>query len=202
MLDSRLRPLIDPPLNRLARALLRLGLGADLFTLLALGVGLLVVPALAHQAYGWALAAILINRLGDGLDGPLARASNRASDFGGYLDLVCDMLFYAAVPLGFALADPGRNALPAVVLLAGFMASSSSFLAFMALAEKRGLHSRAQGLKAVYYLAGLMEGAETILFFVLMCFLPSQFPILAFVFAALCTLTAAGRLAMARTMLR
>jgi phosphatidylglycerophosphate synthase len=32
------------------------------------------------------------------------------SDFGGYLDIVCDFVFYAAVPLGFALADPSGNA--------------------------------------------------------------------------------------------
>ncbi|MEL7274379.1 MAG: hypothetical protein AAGK33_13200, partial [Pseudomonadota bacterium] len=38
----------------------------------------------------------------DGLDGAVARAT-RKTDFGGYLDITCDFLFYGAIPLAFVL---------------------------------------------------------------------------------------------------
>src|SRR5215468_1618654 len=110
MLDAALRRLIDPPLDRAGRRLAAAGLSADATTLAGFAVGLAALPLLAAGAYGWALAAILANRLADGLDGAVARARG-PSDFGGYLDIVCDFLFYAAVVFGFVLAAPA-NRLP------------------------------------------------------------------------------------------
>lgn len=193
MFDSRLRPIIDPPLNAVGRALARLGLSADQVTLLGFGLGLLAVPALWQQNYVLALVFIALNRLADGLDGAVARAT-KPSDRGGFLDICLDFLFYASIPLGFALADPAQNALAAAVLLAAFIGTGSSFLAFAVMAEKHGLQSQAQGKKAFYYLEGLTEGAETIGCFVLMCLFPAWFPALALVFAALCAATIVTRL--------
>ena len=42
----------------------------------------------------------LANRLIDGLDGAVARIRG-PTDFGGYADIIADMVFYAAVVLGF-----------------------------------------------------------------------------------------------------
>lgn len=194
MFDARVRPLIDPPLKAMAARLAGWGIQANQVTWAGFACGLMAVPALSSQAYGWALGLILLNRLSDGLDGPVARATGGDTDYGGYLDIVTDMIFYGAVAFGFAWADPGANALAAAFLLAGFMGASSSFLAFMAVAEKRGLKTEAQGKKAVYYLAGLMEGTETIGFFAFMCLFPALFPGFAWAFGALCFLTAFARL--------
>ena len=51
-----------------------------------------------------------------------------------------------------------------------------------------------QGQKSVYYLAGIAEGFETIAFMVAFCMFPSVFPVLALAFAALCWISAVGRL--------
>ncbi len=136
----------------------------------------------------------MLGRLADGLDGAVARAGAK-TDLGGYYDIVADFAFYAALPLGFAVSGP---ALPAAFLLAAFYINGASFLAFAILAEKRGMQTRAQGEKSLYFSAGLMEGFESVAFFLAMCLFPGAFAGLAWVFGALCLITAAGRIAEAR----
>lgn len=197
MLDARLRPLIDRPLDALGGMLARRGISANGLTLTAFGIGLLAVPALALEWFTLALALIAANRGLDGLDGAVARAHG-PTDFGGYLDIVCDFVFYGAVPVGFALADPAANALPAAVLIASFIATGSTFLAHAILAERHGLSTAAQGRKSLFYMSGLMEGAETIAFFVAFCLWPAWFAPLAWIMAGLCGVSALGRVLLTR----
>ena len=196
MFDARLRPLIDPPLNAMGRAFARSGIGANAVTLAglipALGAGL----AIAHQHYLFALALILLNRLLDGLDGAVARVRG-ITDLGGYLDTLADFVFYVAVPLGFGFAL-AANAAPAMVLIASFTLTGVSFLAFAAIAAKRGEETAAHGTKSFFYSTGLAEGAETIAVFAAMCLWPAQFPVIAYAYAALCLLTVVQRSLMAR----
>ena len=197
MFDPVLRRLIDPPLDRAGAWLAGVGATANAASLTGLAVGLLSVPLLAAELYGPALVVILLNRLVDGLDGAIAR-HRRPTAFGGYLDILCDMFFYAAVPVGFALAVP-ENALWAAVLLASFVCTSSSFLGRAILAGQRGeADDGRRGRKSFFHAAGLIEGSETILAFVLFCLFPSSFPQLAGAFAFLCFLTATARLIEAR----
>jgi len=196
VLDSVLRPLIDPPLNRAARVIARSGISANVLTSAGVVVAIGAAAAIANQRYGLALALIILNRLLDGLDGPLARIHG-STDFGGYLDIVCDFIFYSAIPLGFGFADPD-NLLPALVLLASFLGAGTSFLAYAIIAAKRGMETRAQGAKSFYFAAGLAEGTETIIAFVLACLWPHSFPLIAYGYAALCALTVLGRIASAR----
>ena len=196
MLDRSLRPLIDPALNRMGLALAR-HVGADAVTLAGLALGLAAAAMLAAGAPGGlVLGPLLLNRVLDGLDGAVARARGK-SDFGGYLDITCDFAFYGAVPLAFALRDPG-NAVAAAFLLATFYLNGASFLGFAVLAEKRGMETRAQGEKSLYYSAGLLEGTETILFFVALCLWPDWFRPMAVVFGGLCLLTTGARVMLAR----
>jgi phosphatidylglycerophosphate synthase len=193
MIDAAILPVqravLEPPAQWLAVR----GVSADVLTLIGFGIGLLAIPALAMGWFWTALALILLNRLADGLDGAVARAGGRATDRGAFLDIALDFVFYALVPLGFALADPVANALPAAVLIAAFVGSGSSFLAFAAIAGKRGLTSANYPAKGIHYLGGLTEGAETIAFFVAICLLPELFPMLAYVFAAACVVTTVTR---------
>jgi len=195
MLDPLARRLVDRPLEAIGRRIAAAGVSANAVTLGGLALGLLALPALAAQRYELALLAVLANRLSDGLDGAVARHS-RLSDFGGYLDIVCDMIFYGAVVLGFALARP-QDALWAALLLTSFLGTSSSFLAWAILAAKRGQDSVARGRKSFFYSAGLIEGTETAAFLVLICLVPQHFAVLAQIFAALCGLTVLQRIAMA-----
>ena len=145
MLDSRLRRLIDPPLDSIGVALGRRGIGADAVTLAGFAVGSPSWPALAMQAYTVALALILLNRVMDGLDGAVARHAG-PTDFGGYLDIVCDFLFYSGVVFFFA-AGPAGTALPAAFLIFSFVGTGSSFLAYAIFAAKRGITTDIRGGK-------------------------------------------------------
>jgi phosphatidylglycerophosphate synthase len=196
MLDPLMRRIIDPPLDRAGRRLAGVGISANAVTIGGFAIGLLAIPGLAVQWYGVALAAILLNRLADGLDGAVARHTT-LTDFGGYLDIVCDFIVYAGVAFGFALARP-ENAVPAAFLILSFVGTGTSFLAFAILAAKRALASEARGRKSLYYLGGLTEGTETIAVFTAFCLFPRAFPVLAYVFGALCWLTTASRVMTAR----
>ena len=197
MLDARIRLLIDPPLTGAGLWLARLGVSANAVSLAGLAFGLLMAAMIAAGFGALALVPLAFSRLADGLDGPVARATG-ATDFGGYLDILCDFVFYGAVPLAFVVRDPSVNGLAGAFLLASFYVNGASFLGYAILAGKRGLETRAQGEKSLYFSAGLLEGTETILFFTLLCLVPGAFVPLAYVFGVLCFVTALSRGLMAR----
>ena len=192
MLDRVLNDRLQRPLQALARWLAGQGVRADHLTWAGFAVGLLAVPLIASGHPRWALLAMALNRLADGLDGTLARLT-APTDRGAFLDITLDFLFYASIPLAFALASPAANGLAAAVLLFAFMGTASSFLAFAVLAARRGLTSTAYPRKGFYYLGGLTEATETLAVFTLMCLVPAWFVPLALGFAALCALTTATR---------
>jgi phosphatidylglycerophosphate synthase len=193
MLDRVVQKLLAPVLQAAGRGLVRAGWGANALTVLGFALGMAAAVAIANQAFGLGLGLLLASRLMDGLDGTVARLT-RPTDAGGFLDIALDFLFYAAIPLAFALADPVANALPAAVLLTSFIGTGSSFLAFAVLAARRGLASTAFPQKGFYYLGGLTESTETMATFTLMCVLPGWFGPLAYGFAALCGLTTVTRI--------
>jgi phosphatidylglycerophosphate synthase len=196
MLDGVMRRMIDPPLDRAGRWLASQGLSADMLTLIGFGFG---VACAASIGLGWDMLALFLlatGRIFDGLDGSVARAS-QMTDRGGFLDITCDFIFYGSVPLAFAIRDPQAFALPAAVLLAAFYANGASFLAYSAVAAKRGMETRARGEKSLYFTVGLMEGTETILFFALFILLPHWFSGLAYLCAGLCLITCAARILLA-----
>jgi phosphatidylglycerophosphate synthase len=193
MLDRAANAALMPLFQVIARGLVRVGIGADAVTLVGFGIGVAAAAAIALQGYALGLALLLASRLADGLDGPVARLT-QPTDRGAYLDISLDFLFYASIPLAFAIADPAANALSAAVLLAAFVGTGSCFLAFAALAQKRGLASGDYPDKGLYYLGGLTEATETLICFALMCLWPERFAWWAYGFAALCALTIATRI--------
>jgi phosphatidylglycerophosphate synthase len=196
MLDGVMRRIIDPAITRAGRGLATRGVTANGVTLIGFGVGMACAVCIWLRLDTAALLLLAANRILDGLDGAVARA-NGLTDRGGYLDIVCDFIFYGAVPLAFALRDPDANALASVMLLAAFYANGASFLAFAAIAQRRGLVTEQRGPKSLYYTTGLMEGTETILFFAAFLLFPAWYAPLAIVFAALCAITCAARIVLA-----
>ena len=193
MIDRFALKLLAPASDAVAKLLAARGLGANGVTLAGFAFGI-AAAVLIGFGFTWvAILPLLINRMLDGLDGALARLS-KATDRGAFLDTVLDFLFYAAVPLAFALGNPDDNALAAGVLLASFLGTGTSFLAFAVIAEKRGLKSTAYPSKSFYYLGGLTEGGETILCFLAMCIWPEHFAPIATVYAAMCGVTILTRL--------
>lgn len=195
MLDGWARRIVQPGLDRVA-ALLARHLTANQVSALGAVFGICAGGLIWAGWPGGALAALLASRIADGLDGSVARIRGK-TDFGGVWDIACDFTFYAAIPLGFVLTDPSAHGAAGAVLLGSFYINAATFLGFAILAEKRGMETRARGEKSLYFTAGLMEGSETIAFFLLMCLFPGRFPTLALAFAALCLITAVARLRLA-----
>ncbi len=195
MLDPIMVRLIAPPINNLGRILAERGVTANSVTLTGFGFGLCALPALALQAPTLALVLIVLNRIADGLDGAVARASG-TTDFGAYLDIVLDFIFYAAVVVGFALMDL-KNAVVATALLASFIGTGTSFLGYAIVAAKRGMETTTRGQKSFFYSGGLAEGTETILFFAVICLQPDWFVPASVIFMMLCWITVGMRIAQA-----
>ncbi len=195
MFDAKLRPLIDPPLNAAGRALAGVGVSANMLTLGGLVLGLGGALTIAMGALGWGLALILANRVADGLDGAVARARG-PTPLGGYFDIVADFAFYVSVPVGFGVLA-AENLLPALVLVASFVLTGVSFLAFAVIAAERRAVTQAHGKKSFFYSTGLAEGGETIAVFALMCLVPAHFALIAYLYAGLCAATVIQRSALA-----
>ena len=193
MLDRTATALIRPAVNTLAGLLVRTGMGANQMTLAGFAIGMLAAACVASGHTGLAIGAILLSRLCDALDGAMARIT-QVTDAGGFLDITLDFLFYASIPLAFAVAQPERNALAAAALLAAFAGTMSSFLGFAVIAAKRGLSNLDYPDKSIYFLGGLTEATETLAVFIAMCLWPQYFAQLAFTFAGLCAITTVMRL--------
>lgn len=192
MLDRYTLVWLRNPLNSGAVWLHGKAVKADQVTLVGFVIGLLAIIAIAAQAYWLGLVLILSNRIADGIDGALARIDG-PTDAGGFLDIVCDFIFYSGIVFAFALADPQKNGLAATALIFSFIGTGSSFLAFAIMAERRKRVSIVYPHKGFYYLGGLAEGTETILFFVAITLLPSLFVPFAWMFAGVCAVTTLTR---------
>jgi phosphatidylglycerophosphate synthase len=192
MFDKTVQALLKPAFILTARVAIKAGLSANHVSVAGFFIGIVAAFLIANQSYFLGAILILLSRIFDGVDGTVARLT-QTTDQGGFLDISLDFLFYAAIPLAFAFANPAVNALPAATLLAAFIGTGSTFLAFAAFAEKRGMHSSNLPDKSFYFLGGLTEATETIAVFVAMCIWQQHFAWLAYGFAALCCITIATR---------
>lgn len=192
MLDAHLRPYLDTVLGKLALPFVRLGISADVITIFGGVVGLCACVATALAAYDIAFFFLCLNRICDGLDGAVARLT-QPTDFGGFLDIVVDFLFYSLLPLSFAISRP-EDSLAAAFLITSFVGTGTSFLAFAIMAEKRNIPVQTSLAKSFFYLGGLTEGTETTILLALILIFPTWFGVLAFVFGSLCWVTTGYRI--------
>jgi phosphatidylglycerophosphate synthase len=193
VLDRYAMKFMKPVIDRAALEIKNNGFSANQVTFAGFGLGLFAALCIAFGFYTFALVPLLASRALDGLDGAVARAGV-ATDRGAFLDIGLDFVFYASIPLAFGMANPDANALAAATLLAAFVGTGASFLAYAIIAEKRGLKSTEYPTKSFYYLGGLAEGTETIACFLAMCLWPQHFAALAYFYAALCLITTITRL--------
>ena len=196
MLDGAVRKLIDPTLDAAGRRVASYGVTANSVTVAGCLVGLAAAFAIWQHAFLVGLVLLLISRFFDGLDGSVAKAT-KITDFGGYLDIVLDFVFYGAIPLGFILADPMGNGIAGAVLILSFYINGSTFLAYAIMAERHNMVSTVRGEKSLYFTTGLAEGTETIAVLSVMCVFPQHFTVIAYVFAAICFYTALSRIILA-----
>lgn len=192
MLDQYIRPLIDKPLNALGKILSKRGFSANQMTLIGLVFGVVAIVLIANSFFVLAALLILGNRIADGLDGAIAR-NTKLTDFGGFLDIVCDFIIYAGVVFAFGLMTT-ENLFYANFLLFSFIGPITSFLAYAIIASKNKITTEKRGKKSFYYLGGICEGTETAFMLILCCLMPEHFKNIALIFGVLCWLTTFGRI--------
>jgi len=209
MLDRHVRPIIDPILKHACHFLYHKRYHPNQITWVGFGFGLMSFLALAGGFYLTALVFVCLNRVFDGLDGVYARFIDTEhpdqdiigqSDFGGYLDIVLDFIFYAGFVFFFALSNPSQYALASAFLIFSFIGSGCSFLTYAIIAAKRNItddlvHGHK---KTFYYLSGLTEGTETIICFACCCLFPDKFNLIAYIFGGLCWITTITRIMAAK----
>mgnify|MGYP005853658865 CR=1 FL=1 len=193
MIDDVLRIPKEKIMEPLAKALP--GVSPTAITVTACLVGVASGAAAIGQQYGLALGLWGANRLLDGLDGTMARANGKQSDLGGYLDLVLDMVVYAAIPLGLALGSNLSGIILALaVLFASFYINSATWMVLSSFLEKRCQGAKARGeLTTVTIPRGLVEGLETFLFYSLFFIFPQWLTGLFSLMAGLVVLTSIQR---------
>jgi phosphatidylglycerophosphate synthase len=198
MIDTALRRPAERILTPIARGVsARIPPAALTVTGLTLGLG--AALAVGMGMHWLAVGLFLVNRVLDGLDGTVARLRGRQTDFGGYIDLLADFVVYAAIPLGIAAHIGSPQAwTAAAVLLATFYvnAMSWSFLSAV-LARRRRDGTAASRRTTIAMPPGLIEGAETIVFFTLMLALPQWAVGLSWVMAGAVMVTVLQRLSWA-----
>ncbi len=196
MLDGAVRKLIDPTLDAGGRRIAALGVTANSVTITGCIIGLAAAFAIWQHYYVVGLVLLLASRLCDGLDGAIAKVTE-PTDFGGFLDIVLDFVFYGAIPLGFILADPSANGVAGSVLIFSFYVNGTTFLAYAIMAEKQDMVSTERGEKSLYFTTGLAEGTETIAVLSAFCLFPQHFSIVAYIYAGICFYTALSRIILA-----
>ena len=132
----------------------------------------------------------LLGRILDGVDGNLANKTN-ITEFGGFIDIVCDFISYSIIPLAFILND-NSNAIFGSILLTTFFGTSSTFFGIAIFENKKTINKNSG--KSFFYIGGFMGGAVTILFLSLMFLFPDKFNLIALIFSILCILSTIERI--------
>lgn len=210
MLDAQLRAAVAPVLDRLSRPLSVRGVAPGSVTAVGLLVGVGACVAVAARAGGVGLGLWLLNRMLDGVDGPLARLDGSsqpgvgtklagASELGGLLDFVADFVVYSGFVVAVSVAHPAAR-LACVVLLATYLINNVALLSFSSMIERLKLDFGDE--RSLRFTSGLAEGAETIVVYVLFCVLPGASTTIAWAFAGLVGVTAVQRVVQAIGVLR
>lgn len=194
VLDQATRARLAPALDRGAEVLDRIGVRAGALTAVGLAVGVGACVAAACGNWYLALLLWLANRTLDGLDGPLARRTGRASELGGLLDFVADFIVYSGFVVGVAIAEPSAR-LACVVLLATYLVNNVALLSFSSLVERLRLGFGDE--RSLRFTGGLAEGTETIIVYTLFCLFPQVAAEIAWAFAGVVALTALQRVVLA-----
>ncbi len=153
----------------------------NVLTLVALMVGLACAATAAHGPHhtGWACVLWAVNRVLDGLDGCVARRFNKQSDFGGYLDIVCDFVVYGFIPIGLVVGHPDpAHWLTLAVLESIYFVNAAGLFCLSAILERYQAGAAASSeLTSITMPTGLIEGTETIIMYTVFILWPQHLTI-------------------------
>jgi phosphatidylglycerophosphate synthase len=202
MLDSVLaaNPDIRGVQSRCARLLYRVGVSANVATILAMLAGIVSGVAFARGRVMLGMIALAVSAGLDAIDGTIAREFAAPTVLGGVLDLTADRVVEIFVIVGIAWRDPALY-FPALMLVGSWYVNITVFLAVGAALERRGP-------KLIDYPPGILERTEAIIFFAVLAIVEATAisrplgPFLAYAMTALEVATGAQRLMFGIRLLR
>ena len=165
---ARFAPLVRPAARRLAGA----GVTANHVTVVSFVIAIAGAAMLASGRPLTGLALWIVSRVGDGLDGVVAREAKSSSPFGGYLDITLDMAAYAGMILGFATLHPDRM-FAWLAVLAGYIVVITTTLALSDSARAANREVSTTN-RTFQFTAGLTEAGETNVMYTLWVLFPQQ----------------------------
>ena len=184
MIDQYFIKIIKPLLELVASPFYKFGVNANYISLFGLSLSFLSFYLILRELNYIALFIFLLGRILDGVDGIIANKT-RITEFGGFIDIVFDLISYSLVPLAFILKD-NSNAIFGSILLATFFGTSSAFFGIAIFENNKFIKRNPE--KSFYHVGGFMGGAITIFFLSLMFIFPEKFNLIALIFSVLCIL--------------
>ena len=179
MIDKFLRPVKEKLFVPFARIIGKY-FSPNQISIIAFSLGLVSCFMIILNHLYTALIFWLLNRIIDGLDGTVARISNRQTDWGGYLDIMLDFIIYALIPIALALCVNNGVVIfiTLSIMLGVFYINSASWMYLSAIQSKKNMQSLKKELTSVNMPTGLIEGTETIILYSLFFFFPGNLHLL------------------------
>tara|TARA_B100000683_G_scaffold261681_1_gene287898 strand:- start:400 stop:1002 length:603 start_codon:yes stop_codon:yes gene_type:complete len=197
MIDQYFVKIIKPFLEMAASPFYKFGINANYISLFGLSMSFLSFYLILKDLNITALFVFLLGRILDGVDGIIANKT-RITEFGGFIDIVFDLISYSLVPLAFILKD-NSNAIFGSILLTTFFGTSSTFFGIAIFENNKFIKRNPE--KSFFHVGGFMGGAITIFFLSLMFIFTEKFNLIALIFSVLCILGTIERIFYAYTIL-
>ncbi|MBD3350951.1 MAG: hypothetical protein GF364_05640 [Candidatus Lokiarchaeota archaeon] len=136
---------------------------------------------------------LIISMIFDVMDGTLARMEGKTK-FGGILDIFCDRSVEVAIILALVYSNPFILMWSGLLSLASIVLCITIFLLISSVFPEDSIQEEE---KVIVYSKGLMERAETLIFFILCILLPQFAVFILYIFSILVFFTAFQRLKIA-----
>lgn len=200
MFDEIVRQRIAPALAPIARRLGQLGIAPNHVTVATFLVATGGAALIATGSTGAGLGLWLASRVGDGLDGAVARETRQSTALGGYLDITLDMAAYSLMVIAFAATRPEFGIVWPMILM-GYVLAITTTLALAAAAE-RTKRTVSGTDRTFQFTPALAEAGETTIVYGLWYLLPQYVGSIAWVWCGVLILSAIQRSILAWRWLR
>lgn len=176
MIEQKIRPAFQKIFVDNVAKLVAPVIAPNLITILSLICGLVAAVSFFINQYLCVFLLLLSGYL-DILDGSVARLQNSASSFGTMLDILSDR-FVESFIIIVIFINQLDIAWVGLLMMMSIIVCISSFLLV-------GIFSQKKSSKSFYYSPGLIERAETFIFFIVMILLPSTVFVLGLIYTLL-----------------
>ncbi|MBK2025424.1 CDP-alcohol phosphatidyltransferase family protein [Francisella philomiragia] len=176
MIEQKIRPIFQKIFVDNVAKLVAPIIAPNVVTILSLICGLVAAVSFFINQYLCVFLLLLSGYL-DILDGSVARLQNSSSSFGTMLDILSDR-FVESFIIIVIFINQLDIAWVGLLMMMSIIVCISSFLLV-------GIFSQKESSKSFYYSPGLIERAETFIFFIVMILLPSAVFVLGLIYTLL-----------------